>query len=480
MSNKDNLTIDKLKEIYPPYFDATLLRHRAELALESFSPTIVVLDDDPTGTQTVFGVPVITDWNEELLTNALRDAGRMLFILTNSRALTLEETKSLHHELGKRLISASHSTGKEILLVSRSDSTLRGHFPLETSILKDTFERLENQKVDGEIICPFFLEGGRYTFGDIHYLLDGAVLIPVGESEFSRDKIFGYKNSHLGLWVEEKTCGEYPAQNCIYITMEDLRNEKRSLIREKLSSSVDFQKIIVNAISYEDLYVFVPELLSTMKEGKRYIVRSAASILKVLSGCFDSQLVKGYDICGDINSNGGIVIVGSHVSKTTAQLEHLLLQRSQIATIEFNQHLVFNHVAFENEIERVSTLAASYISSGRDTVVYTRRDRIDTGGDVKNKELELAVRISDGLVKVIASLNVKPRYIVAKGGITSSDVATKGLSIARAEVMGQILPGIPVWRSGKESKFPGMPYVIFPGNVGDDETLLELIEILNS
>lgn len=480
MFSADNLTINKLTELYPPYRDVVGLRRRAELAVESFTRTMVVLDDDPTGTQTVFGVPVITAWDEELLTGALRNAGKMLFILTNSRALTSAETEYLHRELGERLIRASIAAGKEILLISRSDSTLRGHFPLETITLKDTAERLENKAIDGEIICPFFLEGGRYTFGDTHYVLDGKKLIPAGESEFSKDKTFGYKNSHLGRWVEEKTGGAYTAQNCVYITMEDLRCEKRDVIREKLNSAAGFQKIIVNAVSYEDLYVFVPELLSVINSGKKFIMRTAASILKVMSGCFDSRWVKGRDICGEEKVNGGVVIVGSHVGKTTTQLERLLACAPYVEPIEFNQHLVLNNDAFENEIERVSRLATDYIVSGRDTVVYTRRDRLDVGGEDKEKELQLAVSISSGLVRVISSLNVKPKYIVAKGGITSSDVATKGLSIITADVMGQILPGIPVWSSGKESKFPGMPYVIFPGNVGDGDSLLEVVKILNS
>ena len=75
-------------------------------------------------------------------------------------------------------------------------------------------------------------------------------------------------------------------------------------------------------------------------------------------------------------------------------------------------------------------------------------------------------------------LEIRPRFIVAKGGITSSEVGTKGLRVRRARVMGQILPGVPVWQTGPESRFPGLPYVIFPGNVGDENALRNAVEKL--
>ena len=77
-----------------------------------------------------------------------------------------------------------------------------------------------------------------------------------------------------------------------------------------------------------------------------------------------------------------------------------------------------------------------------------------------------------------SQLHVKPAYIIAKGGITSSDVGTKALKVKKALVMGQIQKGIPVWLTGEESKFPGMPYIIFPGNVGDKDTLRLIVEEL--
>ena len=177
------------------------------------------------------------------------------------------------------------------------------------------------------------------------------------------------------------------------------------------------------------------------------------------------------------NPNGGLVIAGSHVKKATGQLASLRAS-GQMEFLEFNQHLVLEPARFEAEITRVSEAAERLICSGKHVLVATRRQRLDLGNGDKEAELALAERISQGLVQVVSNLQSRPSFVVAKGGITSSDVATKGLKIRRATVLGQILPGIPVWRCGAESRFPGLVYVVFPGNVGGETALLESVRKL--
>ena len=79
---------------------------------------------------------------------------------------------------------------------------------------------------------------------------------------------------------------------------------------------------------------------------------------------------------------------------------------------------------------------------------------------------------------MVKRLSVEPSFVVAKGGITSADVGVKALAIRKARVAGQIQPGVPVWIADETSKFPDIPYVIFPGNVGDDETLYNAVKTL--
>jgi uncharacterized protein YgbK (DUF1537 family) len=170
-------------------------------------------------------------------------------------------------------------------------------------------------------------------------------------------------------------------------------------------------------------------------------------------------------------------MVGSHVKKTTQQLENLK-NLDGIKFIEFNQHLVLDDEAFEAEIKRVIKEAEDNISAGQTVAVYTRRERFDLNTGNKEDELRLSIKISDAVTRIISDLSVRPNFIIAKGGITSSDIGTKGLKVKRALVLGQILHGIPVWLTGEESKFPGMPYVIFPGNVGTPTSLLEAVKIM--
>jgi len=88
------------------------------------------------------------------------------------------------------------------------------------------------------------------------------------------------------------------------------------------------------------------------------------------------------------------------------------------------------------------------------------------------------VEISDAVTSIIGKLRIKPSFIIAKGGITSSDVGTKALRVQRAIVMGQVRPGIPVWVTGPQSKFPNMPFIIFLGNVGTMDDLKNIVELL--
>lgn len=447
-------------------------------ALKTLNKKIVVLDDDPTGVQTVHDISVYTDWTTDSIQKGFDEDNSMFFILTNSRGLTVEETTAVHKTIAERLVTISKKTGKDFILISRSDSTLRGHYPLETKLLRQTIEEQSDRKIDGEIILPFFKEGGRFTIDNSHYVQEGDVLVPAGETEFAKDQSFGYKASHLGEWCEEKSNGEYKADDVTFISLEDLRNCAVEKITEQLLEVKDFNKVVVNAIDYVDVKVFTIAFIEALKKGKSFIFRSAAAITKVLGGVPDKALLTHDELILTKNKNGGIIIVGSHVNKTTRQLEQLKNAEKAIKFIEFNQHRVLESGGLEDEVRRVITLVEGAIGLGKTVAVYTRRDRFDLDTDDKEAQLRVSVLISDAVTSIITKLKVRPNFIVAKGGITSSDIGTKGLQVQKARVMGQIQPGIPVWMTGDESKFPGLPYVIFPGNVGSDTTLKDAVEVL--
>lgn len=481
MTNAQRLDSSVIRAL-PPFDRDTERRIDEALSeeLEKVGRKIVVLDDDPTGVQTVHHVPVYTDWEEETLEDGLSEPGSMFFVLTNSRSFTAGRTSEVHREIARNLASASRKTGRDFILVSRGDSTLRGHYPLETQVLKTELEKLTDKRFDGEIIFPFFLEGGRFTIGNVHYVKENDRLIPAGMTEFAKDKTFPFRSSHLGDWCEEKTGGLYKADEMIYITLDELRAADFGGIENKLLSARGFNKVIVNAAGYPDVKVFTVSFLRALAKEKEFIFRSAASAVKVLGGVTDRPLLTKAELIESGNSHGGVILVGSHVNKTTRQLEELRNCRYPIEFIEFNQHLVTRPNGLEGEVARVVAATDDRIRSGRTVAVYTRRDRFDLDTDDREKQLLISVKISDAVTSIIGKLTVRPSFIIAKGGITSSDVGTKALRVRRATVMGQIRPGIPVWMTDSGSKFPQMPYVIFPGNVGEDRTLREVVEALMS
>lgn len=446
--------------------------------LTAFGRKIVVLDDDPTGVQTVHGVSVYTDWSEESIAQGFDEEKSIFFILTNSRAFTAQETTDVHQDIAQKVCSVGAAKKKDFIVISRSDSTLRGHYPLETEVLRDKIEAVSSKKFHGEVVIPFFREGGRFTIDDVHYVQEGDGLTPCGMTEFAKDKSFGYESSHLGEWCEEKTGGKYSASNVISISLSDLRALKFDEIERQLLGVENFNKVIVNAVDYIDVKIFAIALIRAMRNGKEFLFRSAAALTKVLGGIPDKPLLTKQELVAPGNDYGGIVLVGSHVAKTTQQLEDLKNCAYPIEFIEFNQHLVVSEEGLEPEVNRVIPLAESKIRQGETVAIFTKRERFDLPTSDKDEQLKISVKISNAVTSIIGKLSIKPNFIIAKGGITSSDIGIKALKVQQAEVMGQIKPGVPVWMTGPESKFPNMPYIIFPGNVGAATTLREAVETL--
>ncbi len=438
---------------------------------------IVVLDDDPTGVQTVHDIHVYTGWDKDSIKKGFEEENNLFYILTNSRGFTAEQTTKAHHEIADVVDQVAKELGREYIFISRSDSTLRGHYPLETKLLKEDYEKNTGKSIDGEILCPFFKEGGRFTIGDVHYVKYGDELVPANETEFAKDKTFGYKAATMPEYIEEKTGGEYKAEDVTCISLEEIHNMDYDAIEDKLMKVEGFNKVIVNAIDYADIKVFCVALYRAMAKGKNFMFRTAASIVKVMGGVTDQPLLTRKQMVVKETSNGGVVIVGSHTEKTTKQLEELE-KLDGVASIELDATLVKDEDAFAKEVDRCLALEEEAIKAGKTAVCYTTRALITADTGNKEDELKLSVRISDAVQSLVGRLSVTPAFVVAKGGITSSDIGTKALGVKCANVLGQIEPGIPVWQTGSESKFPLTPYVIFPGNVGEVETLRQAVEVL--
>jgi uncharacterized protein YgbK (DUF1537 family) len=282
--------------------------------------------------------------------------------------------------------------------------------------------------------------------------------------------------------VEEKTAGRVPAADVVSISLEILRREGPEGIRRALEAVTGGRVAVVNAVSYRDLAVFVAGLLAAQAAGQRFLYRTAASFVKVRGGISDRGLLTAAEMVAarpertaPAAATGGLIVAGSYVDKTTRQLARAQALPN-VQPVELRVRRVLEGDARRPELERVLERTEQALRAGKDALVYTSRERATERG--RAGDLDVGGSVSAALVEVVRRLGLRPRYLIAKGGITSSDVATRALGVQRAWVLGQILPGIPVWRLGAESRFPGRPYVVFPGNVGADASLADAIAIL--
>jgi len=440
--------------------------------VDSSGVKVVVLDDDPTGTQTVYNVTVLTEWSIDSVALEFQNPENVVYVLTNSRSLPLSEAKKVSHTVAANLKAAGRRTGRDFVVVSRSDSTLRGHFPGEVDALIEGL----GGAYDGMIIAPFFLEGGRYTVNDVHYVADGEWLVPAAETPYAQDPAFGYRSSNLRDWVCEKLKGAVTASSVAHISLETIRQGGPDAVARVLDGLSNRRPCVVNAVSYRDLEVFVAGLLGAEGRGKRFIYRTAASFVRVRGGISPRGPLSSDELDSSDRAEGGLAVVGSFVEKTSRQVKAAQSKLQDIVFVEASVPHLLDKAWSDVEIDRVAASATDVIQSGKDVLICTSRQLV-TGPDEEGS-LEIGSAVSRALVSIVDQLAVRPRWMIAKGGITSSDIATKALGVRRGRVLGQAVPGVPIWRLGPETRWPGLTYVVFPGNVGSENALAEMIQIL--
>lgn len=442
-----------------------------DLTSEIFkSKKIIILDDDPTGTQTVYDLPIYTRVDYEIMQNIFLDNNiKAFYILTNTRSMSEEKAIELDSKIAKIIDLASQKTGIDYELIVRGDSTLRGHFPLELNIIKDNISK----KIDGYFLIPFFQEGGRITLDDVHYVKENNKLIPAGETQFARDHTFGFASSNLKEYIEEKTNHEILKEQVVSISLEELRTNSYAVFNKIMNLSGRI--CIVNAENYRDIQAFVDELLKAETQGKNYLFRTAASFVKARIGLRNKSLLDGNKL-NIIDNRGGLIIAGSYVNKTSQQINHLM-KETYVDSLEIDALSILTKSDNNNIINEISKKVDENIIKGIDTLLYTSRSVILGNDNIPN--LDIGNKISIFLANIVKELKEAPAFIIAKGGITSSDIATEGLNIEKAIVCGQIANGVPVWKCGWESKFYGLVYIVFPGNVGDEDELTNVIKRLH-
>lgn len=433
-------------------------------------PKIIVLDDDPTGSQTVHSCLLLMRWDVETLRLGLKDKAPIFFVLTNTRSLPPESAAAVTREVCHNLKEAiALEQTQDFLVVSRSDSTLRGHYPIETDVIAE-----ELGPFDAHFLVPAFFEGGRMTIDSIHYLMIDGVPTPVHETEFARDSVFSYHHSYLPQYVEEKTKGQIKANQVTRFLLADMRGGSL----DRLLRLYNNQCAVVDGERQSDLNRFAVDILSAANQGKRFLFRSAASILTALAA-LPPQAIAAENMAEYVRQGKpGAVIVGSHVQKTTQQLE-VLLQTEGTAGIEIDVSQLLDDNAKSSAKLLTETLAKVHQvhKAGKTPVVYTSRQEL-TFADVKTR-LDFGLRVSNLLMDVVRGLPADIGFLISKGGITSNDVLSTGLALTAARLLGQILAGCSmVITPENHPQFPNLPVVLFPGNVGNAEALATVYQRL--
>jgi uncharacterized protein YgbK (DUF1537 family) len=279
------------------------------------------------------------------------------------------------------------------------------------------------------VLAPFFLQGGRLTIDDVHYVADadGDTLVPAGQTEFARDASFGYSSSHLADWVREKAPAHFSSiddDNRIHsISLTDIRKGP-SQVESVIDNLPERALVIVNAISESDMDVFVAGLVrSQRKSGRKFLFRTAAAFVSSRLAIQSRAPLTASDlgltrvVAEGQTPTGGLVVVGSYVPKTTSQVDSLIRHRAgKLETVT----LAVDDILSEEEsavIERAARRADEAIRGGTDVLVMTERT-LKTGAD-RDESLDINRRVADALVRVVKAIPTRPRFFIAKGGITS-------------------------------------------------------------
>lgn len=442
---------------------------------------VVVLDDDPTGTQGVSGLPVLTRWEVSDVRWALSQDVSTFFVLTNTRSLTVDAAAQRVREVVTAVLAAADIERAQVAFALRGDSTLRGHYPLETDVAARTIREITSATVDGIVFAPAYIDAGRVTVDSVQWVMTPAGYVPVAATEFARDPAFGFRSSDLRDYIEEKTAGRWAAEAVASISIEDLRRGGPGRVAQVLRGLSQAAPVVVDAATDDDLRVLALGVLEAERAGQVLLYRVGPSFVRARAGTEAAPPLTAAEVSRRTGPEHapsrelphGLVVVGSHVDRTTEQVRRLcaLLRPAEV---ELDVSQAIDPANLATMTERLAAEVTTRLAD-KDVVLSTSR-KVVIAGDQRDN-LAISQAVSRALVAVVRDVlgRVRPRWIVAKGGITSSDIATEALGIRRAWVRGSLLPGMVSLWDPVLSEVPGMPFVIFAGNVGSSEALAEVV-----
>ena len=444
---------------------------------------IIIFDDDPTGSQTVYGCPLLLNWDEQTLEKAFKQPSPLIFILANTRSLSsvlaVKKTRAICSSIKKFFLIQGYSK-EDYFYISRGDSTLRGHGVLEPAILAE-----ELGPFHATFHIPAFLEGGRTTEKGIHYL-NG---IPVHRTDFGRDSIFGFSTSDLAKWIEEKSFGKIQAEKILHIEIKQLEiafNNEEGFISllSFLSQLENNISVVVDAKLPHHLETLASAIKVVSKE-KRFLFRTAASFINSLSGLPNNpqstaDLVSLKSKNNQFKYKPGLIMVGSHVKLATAQLDFLLKDNSckglEIPVSKLAD--IFASEDCKNLIldleDKILSKIDNILYTKKIPVLYTTREEMQFSSH--STRMKYGLELAEFMAILVGKISNKFGYIISKGGITTQLLLQRGLNFNQVILKGQILPGLSIVQSNSDQN--NLPVVTFPGNLGNEKTLLESFRLM--
>ena len=412
---------------------------------------VVVLDDDPTGTQGVAGLPVVLNPDADTLGRTTRQWSGPLWVLTNTRAMPEAAAAGLVRQIAADVRAVA---GPGAQLVLRGDSTLRGHVLAEIDALSPAGAVA--------LFVPAFLDQGRVTVAGVHYVTVGGRRVPVAQTEYARDPEFGYRTSDLVEWVAEKEPGR-PAAG---MPLDVLRAAGPAALADLLCTAPDRCVVVPDAETAGDLEIIAAAWAQAQSRGRPVVLRCAATMASVVTGARPHRLT--------LEPAGGpvLVVCASYTSGATAQLA-ALAGLAGVGWHELDLARALPGACGPDRYRAELTAAvAAALPQTRVCVLSTPRQALPA-----HLNLATGEQIMDAVVQVARGLDGQFAAVVSKGGITSARLARDAFAVPVAYVHGQVLPGIPVWELG----YPpagAVRQVVVPGNVGEPDALAQIVSQL--
>ncbi len=442
----------------------------------------VVIDDDPTGSQTVHDCLLLLKWDYSTLVKGFESESNLFFILANTRSLSENDAKFTIKEICKNLktVLASKAYAQEIIFISRGDSTLRGHNFLEPNALNSCLGPF-----DATFHIPAFIEGKRLTINGSHFV-DKKL---IHKTIFAKDKIFGYETSIVKNLLFQKSKSQIKLddiQNLVLADLEILDDEENNIVFKKLKSLKNNKHVIVDVENYSQLNKF-SLIIKKLTKQKKFLFRTAASFISSITekksnshdGIFFSNLrIKNKEK----KFLPGLVIVGSYVELSTLQLKNLL-EISNCDSIELDVFEFFRIISSGNYHRQRNLFKNKYLreirfsfEKGKSPVLFTSRNFMSLDN---SEQLNFYNLLALFIAELVANLKYEIGYLISKGGITTNVILSKGLNADYVYLEGQILTGISVVTHNLKND-EKLPIITHPGNIGNKDSLVEIWKVMEN